>query len=119
MKAVQSLYVDSMARVRVWNDVSEWFLVNIGMRQSCVMSPWLLSAHMDGVVQEMNVRVLRRGQELLSENGSRFKINQLLFADALVADLEKLCRLVSEFGRVCERRNPRVNVGKSKSDEML
>ena len=46
-----------------------------------------------------------------------FKINQLLFADdtALVADSEeKLCRLVSEFGRVCKRRKLRVNVGKSK-----
>ena len=27
---------------------------------------------------------------------------------------EKLCRLVSEFGRVCERRKLRVNVGKNK-----
>ena len=33
----------------------------------------------------------------------------------LVADSEeKLCRLVSEFGRVCERRKLKVNVGKSK-----
>ena len=33
---------------------------------------------------------------------------------ALVADSEdKLCRVVSEFGGVCERRNLRVNVGKS------
>ena len=41
----------------------------------------------------------------------------MLFADdtALVADSEdKLCRLVSKFGRVCERRKLRVNVGKSK-----
>ena len=44
-------------------------------------------------------------------------LNQLFFAvaTALIADLEeKLCRLVSEFGRVCERRNLKVNVGKSK-----
>ena len=27
---------------------------------------------------------------------------------------EKLCRLKSEFGRVCERRKLKVNVGKSK-----
>ena len=50
--------------------------------------------------------------ELLSANGGRFEINQLLFADdtALVADSEDtLCRLVSEFGRVCERRKLRVN----------
>ena len=60
---------------------------------------------------------LGTGLELLSANGIRFKINQLLFADdtALVANSqEKLCRLASEFGRVCERRKLRVNVGKSK-----
>ena len=55
--------------------------------------------------------------ELLSANGGRFEIYQLLLADdtALVADLEeKLCRPVSEFGRVCKRRKLRVNVGKNK-----
>ena len=58
-----------------------------------------------------------KGLELLSANGGRFEINQLLFADdtALVADSEeKLCRLVSEFGRVCKRRKLTVNAGKSK-----
>ena len=81
------------------------------------MSPWLFNVYVDGVVREVNVRVLGKGLELLSVNGGRFKINQLLFADdtALVADAEKkLGRLVSEFGRVCERRKLRVNVGKSK-----
>ena len=60
---------------------------------------------------------LGKGLELLSANGGRFEINQLLFADdtALAADSEeKLCRLVSEFGKVFERRKLRVNVGKSK-----
>ena len=32
----------------------------------------------------------------------------------MAASEEKLCRLVSEFGRVCERRKLRVNGGKSK-----
>ena len=72
---------------------------------------------MDGVVRKVNVWVLGKGLVLLSANGGRFEINQLLFADdtALAADSdEKLCRLVSEFGRVCERRNLRVKVGKNK-----
>ena len=72
---------------------------------------------MDGVVREVNVRLHGKGLELLSANGGRFEINQLLFADdtALVADSEeKLCRLVSKFGRVCERRKLRLNVSKSK-----
>ena len=71
------------------------------------MSPWLFNVYMDGVVREVNIRVFGNGLELLSPNGGRFEINQLLFADdtALVAESEeKLCRLVSEFGRVCERR---------------
>ena len=65
----------------------------------------------------MNVRILGKGLELLSANGGKFEINVLLIADdtALVADSkEKLCRLVREFGRVCERRKFRVNVDKSK-----
>ena len=71
----------------------------------------------NSVVREVNIRMLGKGLELLSANGGRFEINQLLFADgtALVADSEeKFCRLVSEFGRVCEKRTLRVNVGKSK-----
>ena len=45
---------------------------------------------MDGVVREVNVSLLGKGLELLSVKGSRFEINQLLFADdgALVADSE-------------------------------
>ena len=72
---------------------------------------------MDDVVREVNVKVLGKGLELQSANSGRFEINQLLFADdaPLVPNLEdKLCRLASEFGRVCERRKLRVNVGKSK-----
>ena len=68
------------------------------------------------MVRAVNVRGVWKGLELLSANGCRFEINLLLFADdtALVDDSEEKCRLVSEFGRVCERRKLTVNVGKSK-----
>ena len=62
----------------------------------------LFNVYMDGVVREVDVRVFVKGLVLLSANGGRFQINQLLFTDdtALVADSEeKLCRLGSEFGR--------------------
>ena len=36
------------------------------------MSPWFFNAYMDGVVREVNVRVLGKGLELLSANGGRF-----------------------------------------------
>ena len=88
---MQSFYKDSRACVRVGNDVSESFPVNVGLRQGCVMSPWLFHLYMDGVVREVNGKVRGRGLELLSANGGRFEINQLLFAEAaaLVTDSEK------------------------------
>ena len=89
--------------------MSEWFPVNVGLRHCCLMSPWLFNVYIDGVIREVNARVLGKGLEFLSANGGRLGINQLLFTDdtALVADSEKLCRLVSEFGRVCEIRKLR------------
>ena len=45
------------------------------------------------MVREVNVRMLEKGLELLNANGSRFEINQMLFADdtALVADSSRSC----------------------------
>jgi hypothetical protein len=117
LNAVKSFYRNSRACVRVGNGESEWFAVNVGLRQGCVMSPWLFNMYMDGVVREVNVRGMDRGLKLDDENGRMWVLNQLLFADdtGLGADSEdRLEQLVNEFGRVCERRKLRVNVGKSK-----
>ena len=77
----------------------------------------LFNVYMDGVVREVNARMLGRGLSLVGENGREWRLNQLLFADdtALLADSEeKLRQLVEEFGRVCSRRKLKVNESKSK-----
>ena len=56
--------------------MSKWFHVNVGLRQGSVMFQWLFNVYMDGVVREVNVRVLGKGLELLSANSGRFEINQ-------------------------------------------
>ena len=106
LKAVKSLYGGSKACVRVGNELSDWFEVRVGLRQGCVMSPWLFNLYIDGVVREVNARVLGRGLELIDASENAWQLNQLLFADdtVVVADSEeKLCQLVTEFGRVCKR----------------
>ena len=58
-------------------------------------------------VREVNARVLGRGLKLVDGNDNEWKLKQLLFADdtVVVADSErKQCQLVTEFGRVSERR---------------
>ena len=114
---IQSFYVGSSACVRVGSDLSESFEVNVGLRQGCVMSPWLFNVFMDGVVREVKMRTMERGLMLKGQNGWEWEVSQLLFADdtALVASTEeRLQRLVNEFGVVCEKRKLRVNIGKSK-----
>ena len=88
LRGVKSFYVGSKACVRVGNEVSEWFPVRVGLRQGCVMSPWLFNLYMDGVAREVNARVLGRGLKLVDGNESEWELNQLLFADdtVVVAD---------------------------------
>ncbi|XP_076031278.1 uncharacterized protein LOC143019503 [Oratosquilla oratoria] len=115
--AVKSFYESSRACVRIRNGESEWFEVKVGLRQGCVMSPWLFNLYMDGVVREVNARVVSQGLEMVKENGEKWEVSQLLFADdtALVAGSEEgLRKLVAEFGRVCDRGKLKINVGKSK-----
>ena len=54
LKTVPSFNVDT--RACVW--VSELFPVNVGLKQGCMISPWLFNVCMDGVVREVNVRGL-------------------------------------------------------------
>ena len=107
LQGVKSLCVGSKACVRVGNRVSEWFPVRVGLRQGYVVSPWLFNLYVDGVVREVNDQVLGRGLKLVDGNDNGCELIQLLFVDdtVVVADSErKLCQLVTEFGRVCERR---------------
>ena len=67
LKAVQNSYVDSKACLRIGGEVSEWFSVNVGVRQGCVMSPWLFNLYMDGVVREVQARTLGRGAQLVGD----------------------------------------------------
>ncbi len=55
------IYVNSGACVGVGNDMSDWFPVRLGLRQGCAMSSWLFNVYMDGVVREVNVKMLGRG----------------------------------------------------------
>ena len=87
-------------------DASEWFSVVVGLTQGCVMSTWLFNVHMNGVLQEVNDRVLGNGRNCCGGSQKKLEIHLLLFVHdtALVADSEEnLCQLVSEFGRECER----------------
>ncbi len=55
--------------LRVGNGVSDWFPVRVGLRQGCVMSPCLFNFDLDGVVREVNARMLGRSLSLVNADG--------------------------------------------------
>ena len=100
-----------------WGGMSEWFDVRVGLRQGCVMSPWLFNLLFDGVVRRVRGKLAEWGAVLKGANGEVFGVNQLLFADdaALVAESESgLKELVKVFGEACGEVGLCVNVDKSK-----
>ncbi len=57
LEGIRSFYKNASASVLVKGELSESFSVEVGVRQGCVMSPWLFSFYMDGFIREMKVGV--------------------------------------------------------------
>ena len=72
LNAVKSFYKGSVACVRIGNSTSDCFSVNVGLRQGCVMSPWLFNVYMDGVVREVKDNTEGIGINLVDKNGVKW-----------------------------------------------
>ncbi len=56
------------------NSVSSWFLVQVGLLQT---HGCLVEIHVDGVVREVNARILGRRSTLVNTGGKEWNLNQL------------------------------------------
>ena len=52
MRAIQSMYLGSRACVRTSGKMLGWFPITQGVRQGCVLSPWLFNVFIDGIKRE-------------------------------------------------------------------
>ncbi len=51
LEGIRSFYKNAGASLRMNGELSECFSVVVGVRQRCVMSPWLFSIYMDGCIR--------------------------------------------------------------------
>ena len=65
LSGVKSIYFNSLACVRVKGVESEWFLIDSGVRQGCIISPCLFNGYMDAVMKEVRNGMGRRGVRFL------------------------------------------------------
>jgi len=75
--------------------MSGWFPITHGVRQGCVMSPWLFNVFMDGIMREAKEN-LQGGVQLTNTN-----VQILLFADdiVMVAEKDDMLRNLDEMKR--------------------
>ena len=50
LNSMKTIYVNSLACIRVKGCESECFRIDSGMRQMCIMSLWLFNVYMDAVM---------------------------------------------------------------------
>ncbi len=73
--------------MKVDGELSDSFGVGVGVRQGCVMSPWLFNILMDGCMREMKAKVGKPGARL-KLNGVNWSAAACLFADDTVLLVE-------------------------------
>ena len=82
LNGIKSMYVHSLACIRVKGCESECFRIDSCMRQGCIMSLWLFNVYMDAV---MKVKMGMSGRVVsFQEKGREWRLPDLLYADDLV-----------------------------------
>jgi Reverse transcriptase (RNA-dependent DNA polymerase)/Endonuclease-reverse transcriptase len=111
--AVKAMYEGSKACVRMNGGLSEWFEVSRGVRQGCVMSPWLFNIFMD--------KCIRMAESMAaSESGIKMDLlilKMLLYADDAVVvaeSAEELQSMLVSLEESTRSMDLKINGGKTK-----
>ncbi len=99
LEGIKSFYENASAYVQANGELSESLNVEVGVRQGCVMSPWLFNNYIDGCIREMNVGVGNLGDRLNMRGVEQPLVVGLYIDDTLLlAESEgMLQRIVDEF----------------------
>ncbi len=67
LSAIMSFYKEASSCVKISGETSEHFEIKVGVRQGCVMLPWLFNIYMDGVMREVKGKVGEVGVRMYIE----------------------------------------------------
>lgn len=127
---LNALYLETRAAVRVEGELTEWFEVNNGLRQGCLLSPALFNIYIDRVIRKTieGLDIKRYGIEIkyTMPDGRRHLntinegveyILELLYADDLVLicnSQEALNEILQRFEKFTREAGLTISVAKTK-----
>ena len=105
------LYRKQLVKVKVAKTLSEWFRVDIGVRQGCVLSPYLFN-----ILAEIVTRETLDGFQGGLQTGGRIIMNCWYADDTILLATSKaeLQELVDRLDRVSRKYSLLINVDKTK-----
>ena len=109
---LRNLYAGQEAAVRSGHGTADWFQIGKGVRQGCILSPYLFNLHAEYIMRNAGLEEAQAGIKIARRN-----INNLRYADdtAIMAESEKeLKSLLMKVKEESEKVGLKLNIQKTK-----
>ena len=73
---LRNLYAGQEATVRIGHGTTDWFQIGKGVRQGCILSPYLFNLHAEDIMRNAGLEEAQAGIKIAGRN-----INNLRYAD--------------------------------------
>ena len=107
---LRNLYVDQEATIRTRHGTTDWFQIEKGVRQGCILSPCLFNFYAEYIMRNAGLDEAQAGIKIAGRN-----INNLRYAEdtTLMAEREELKSLLMKVKEEREKVGLKLNIQKT------
>ena len=108
---LRNLYAGQEARVRTGHGTTDWFQIEKGVRQGCILPPCLFNLYAEYIMRNAGLEETQAGIKIAGRN-----INNIRYADdtTLMAESEGLKSLLMKMKEESEKVDLKLNIQKTK-----
>ena len=108
---LRNLYAGQETTVRTVHGTTDWFQVGKGVRQGCILSPFLFNFYAEYIIWNAGLEEAQAGIKIAGKN-----INNLRYADdtTLMAESEEELKNLLMKVKECEKVGLKLNIQKAK-----
>ena len=108
---LRNLYADQEATVRIGHGTTDWFQIEKGVHQGCILSPCLFNLYVEYIMRNTGLDEAQAGIKIAGRN-----INNLRYADdiTLMAESKERKNLLMKVKEESEKVGLKLNIQKTK-----
>ena len=106
---LRNLYAGQEATVRIGHETADWFQIEKGVHQSCLLSPYLFNLYAEYIMRNTGLEEAEAGIKIVGRN-----INNLRYADDTTLMAEREEDLQSLLMKESERVGLKLSIQKTK-----